>query len=256
MKPDTSPLVETKKSTLHRIWNFVEILSSMVVAALLLIPLFFLNTPWPTIARDHLQSFGIAESGAFNTVSAIYLGYRLFDTLGETIVLLVAVSGTIGIIAASGASLAKGFTGQEGSHSLVSHQTSFGKHHRTELLEVVTGKLGPIVLMFGFYVMLYGHVSPGGGFQGGVVIASGIIFLALGGREGAQAKLTEPQVLARIEAMAFLLVLSGSIISLGLRHFFDPTGQIVMLNSVIGLKVGAGIGFMGIAMLSKQQDSP
>jgi multicomponent Na+:H+ antiporter subunit B len=45
--------------------------------------------------RDHFVTQGVKETGAINLVSSIYLGYRAFDTLGETIVLLVAVSGII-----------------------------------------------------------------------------------------------------------------------------------------------------------------
>lgn len=49
----------------------------------------------PYRLRDHFYRHGIAESGALNLVAAIYLGYRAFDTLGETIVLIVSVAGVI-----------------------------------------------------------------------------------------------------------------------------------------------------------------
>ena len=45
--------------------------------------------------RDYIVANGSRETGALNLVTAIYLGYRAFDTLGETIVLLLAVSGVI-----------------------------------------------------------------------------------------------------------------------------------------------------------------
>jgi len=45
--------------------------------------------------RDYIVENGSRETGALNLVTAIYLGYRAFDTLGETIVLLLAVSGVI-----------------------------------------------------------------------------------------------------------------------------------------------------------------
>ncbi|RLE12077.1 hypothetical protein DRI96_05140, partial [Candidatus Aerophobetes bacterium] len=44
---------------------------------------------------------------------------------------------------------------------------------------MVSRKLVPYILIFGLYLISYGHLSPGGGFQGGVVLASGIILLAL-----------------------------------------------------------------------------
>jgi multicomponent Na+:H+ antiporter subunit B len=45
--------------------------------------------------KDHFLTQGVKETGAVNLVSSIYLSYRAFDTLGETIVLLLAVSGII-----------------------------------------------------------------------------------------------------------------------------------------------------------------
>ncbi len=51
--------------------------------------------PEVTPIRDHLIAHSEAETGAPNLVTAIYLGYRAFDTLGETIVLLLAVSGVM-----------------------------------------------------------------------------------------------------------------------------------------------------------------
>ncbi len=45
--------------------------------------------------RDFIFSHGYDDTGALNLVSAVYLGYRAFDTFGETIVLLSAVSASI-----------------------------------------------------------------------------------------------------------------------------------------------------------------
>ena len=51
--------------------------------------------PEATPIREYLIAHGETETGAPNLVTAIYLGYRAFDTLGETIVLLLAVSGVM-----------------------------------------------------------------------------------------------------------------------------------------------------------------
>ncbi|QEN08919.1 hypothetical protein EXM22_13295 [Oceanispirochaeta crateris] len=231
----------------------ILILCSVV---LVLVPVFLSTHPWPTLARDFLENNGFNNTGAQNQVSAIYLGYRAYDTLGETIVLLLAVSGTIGIISKSGISLARGY-GETMSEFSESKSTLL----RTDLIDVVTGKLGPIVLLFGLYVMLFGHISPGGGFQGGVVIASGIVFMALGSKSGASTRLEEAKVLAKIESVCFLLLILTSLagIPMGMGYFsnpmrVDPSFQviyIIILNSIIGLKVGAGIGYMCVAMLGK-----
>jgi multicomponent Na+:H+ antiporter subunit B len=72
----------------------------MEILLILLLGLFlFLSLrgehPQGTPVREHIVSHGTEETGALNLVTAIYLGYRAFDTLGETIVLLLAVSGVL-----------------------------------------------------------------------------------------------------------------------------------------------------------------
>jgi multicomponent Na+:H+ antiporter subunit B len=55
----------------------------------------FTDRPPETGARDYFLNRGVEETGAANLVSAIYLRYRNFDTLGETIILLLSVSGVV-----------------------------------------------------------------------------------------------------------------------------------------------------------------
>ena len=264
----------------------LQIIVAIAAVTAVLLPVFLADMPWPTIARDYLERHGVADSGAINLVSAIYLGYRAFDTLGETLVLLVAVSGAIGIATRVGTDIAKGYEKNDAIKGAGAASGSLEKNDssafaipgekrrthamRTNLLEAVTSKIGPIVLLFGFYVMLYGHLSPGGGFQGGVVIASGIVFLTLGSQAGSATQLTRAAILARIEAAAFLLlvlasmsgIVLGSVGSGGSGFFGNPLGTddpippvgfIILLNAVIGLKVGAGIGFLCIAMLGREK---
>ena len=50
--------------------------------------------------RAHILEQGTAETGSLNLVTAIYLGYRAYDTLGETVVLLLAVSGIVYLVGA------------------------------------------------------------------------------------------------------------------------------------------------------------
>lgn len=233
------------------------------VAAVLFI-IFLLDSPWPTAARDYLKSYGREETGAPNLVSGIYLGYRAYDTMGETIVLLVAVSGTIGILKKIKELMAAEEKKEAGDASAFRLPTEKRKTHalRTNLIEVVTGKIGPIVLIFGVYVMMYGHLSPGGGFQGGVIIASGIIFLALGSGLDTSAAFADATVLNRLEAGALLILVLASLsgIPAGKGFFGNPVeiftmipeAFIIFLNAVIGLKVGAGIGLLCISMLGEE----
>ena len=160
-----------------------------VVCALglfVLVPVIVPDRPWPTAARDLLAARGFDDTGAGNLVSAIYLGYRAYDTLGETVVLLAALAGAVALTGAAAAKHEE--TDPTISMTRTPADQDMGRQPRrpprTEIIDVVAGKLAPIVLVFGCYVMLYGHVSPGGGFQGGVVLASGIVFIAIGKRSG------------------------------------------------------------------------
>ena len=58
--------------------------------------------PESSRVRDYIVENGSRETGALNLVTAIYLGYRAFDTLGETMVLLLAVSGVVYFVDLSG----------------------------------------------------------------------------------------------------------------------------------------------------------
>ncbi len=55
-----------------------------------------------TRSRRYVVEYGVEETGAVNLVTAIYLGYRVFDTLGETVVLLLAVTGVTMFVGKSG----------------------------------------------------------------------------------------------------------------------------------------------------------
>jgi multicomponent Na+:H+ antiporter subunit B len=77
-----------------------RILSVVEVLVLLLTALFLFQAlrgshPESSDIRRYMVENGSEETGALNLVTGIYLGYRAFDTLGETIVLLVSVTGAV-----------------------------------------------------------------------------------------------------------------------------------------------------------------
>ncbi len=82
----------------RRLFKLVR--GGLEIALVLLVGLFLftaLSGPHPEAStiRDYIVANGEAETGALNLVTSIYLGFRAFDTLGETIVLLLAVSGVL-----------------------------------------------------------------------------------------------------------------------------------------------------------------
>jgi uncharacterized MnhB-related membrane protein len=77
-----------------RISDLFDALLAAAAAVLLYLFLPELNGG-PTMLRDQILAEAYRDTGALNLVSAVYLGYRAFDTFGETIVLLCAVSGSV-----------------------------------------------------------------------------------------------------------------------------------------------------------------
>lgn len=128
---------------------------------------------------------------------------------------------------------------------------------KTDIQDVIARKLAPFILLFGCYVVSYGHLSPGGGFQGGVVLASGIILLILCKGVTPIQQLFPLKAVSIVEILGFFIFLVLGLTGLAVGgHFLEnflPVGKvgtvpsagfILILNLVIGLKVGAGITLM------------
>ena len=137
---------------------------------------------------------------------------------------------------------------------------------KTDILDVASRKLAPFILLFGLYLVSYGHLSPGGGFQGGVVIASAFILLLLGCAGSRLSYSGMSLVLALVEACALMAFLLFGIVGLMSRgHFLGVVfpvdsggnlpnaGNILLLNLIVGLKVGAGISLIGWYLLRETQ---
>jgi len=139
--------------------------------------------------------------------------------------------------------------------------------HKTDILEVISRKLSPFILLFGCYLIAYGHLSPGGGFQGGVVLASGIMLLILGTDVKQIQQFFPLKAVSFVEMcglLCFLLVgLIGLIISGHFLKNFLPIGSvekiphvgfIFLLNVIVGLKVGAGITLLCFYLLNEEDE--
>lgn len=135
------------------------------------------------------------------------------------------------------------------------------------IVKVVTRWLFGLVIVFGLAVALFGHVTPGGGFAGGVIIACGFVLatLAFGVRTGPAAWLKRAaSSLDATGALAFLVI---ALLGFTAGHFlqrwldlgepFTLAGSwfLVLLNLAILVKVGAGVfaGFAAIALFNATQ---
>jgi len=177
---------------------------------------------------------GVKETGATNIVSSVVLGYRGFDTLGEVAVLFIAATGLAAVLHLAGPSRGK-------------------RDAEPASLVVFTGCrfLFPLLLLFGTYVFVHGHLTPGGGFQGGAMIASAFLLIYLGCRGRA---LNEKglRVTESLSGLAFVAVgLAGLAVGGAFLLNFLPTGSPYSLFSAgiipivyvaVGLKVGCELG--------------
>ena len=174
------------------------------------------------------------DLGAANIVTAIIVTYRGLDTLGEVTVLFLA-STIIGMVLSHG---------QKRHRALQRKLPPAG-----ELLTTGSRLLVPLILLFGAYVFVNGHLTPGGGFQGGAIIASAALLLLL----------TDPlkrfshkmiAVMESISGLVFIgvgllgMLLAGGfldnrILPLGEFGTLFSAGAIPLLYSFVGLKVGA-----------------
>lgn len=111
---------------------------------------------------------GLQETGAVNIVTGMILDYRAFDTLGESHVLFIATC-TVLILLRSDKK-----KGKDSIEDMEANDRIYEPKNDI-ILQTVARILVPPILIFGIYIILGGHLGPGGGFSGGAVIGAGLI---------------------------------------------------------------------------------
>ncbi|MDD6327764.1 MAG: MnhB domain-containing protein [Eubacteriales bacterium] len=114
------------------------------------------------VAERYIEN-GMEETGAVNIVTGMILDYRAFDTLGESHVLFIATC-TVLIL------LRKDKKKREDEEDDRLHEPK-----NDVILQTAARFLVPLIIIFGVYIILCGHLGPGGGFSGGAVIGAGLI---------------------------------------------------------------------------------
>jgi multicomponent Na+:H+ antiporter subunit B len=189
-----------------------------------------------------------ADLGAANIVTAIIVTYRGLDTLGEVTVLFLAAA-IVGLVLAEGR-----------------HGRSSGQRVRPpvgELLTTGTRFLVPMILLLGVYVFVNGHLTPGGGFQGGAIVASAVLLMLLADplRHFSHGLISAIESLAGVFYVAIGIAglflaggfLDNRILPLGQVGELFSAGAIPVIYSLIGLKVGAEFASM-LASLSETDE--
>ncbi len=109
---------------------------------------------------------GLQETGSVNIVTGMILDYRAFDTLGESHVLFIATC-TVLILLRIDKNKKKELEEEQND--------SIYEPENDAILQTVAKVLVPTIVIFGIYVILCGHLGPGGGFSGGAIIGAGLI---------------------------------------------------------------------------------
>ena len=135
------------------------------------------------------------------------------------------------------------------------------------IVKTITRLTVGLILLYGIYIVLHGHVSPGGGFAGGVIIALSFVHLMLAyGKEVALKKLPKG-VMSFFEGMGAIIFLSIALIGFASGYFFinfiskgEPfrlfsAGIIPFCNIAISLKVGAGLFAIFVALVLLKFDT-
>lgn len=175
------------------------------------------------------------ELGAPNVITGILLTYRGFDTIGEVAVLFMVAAG-VGLVLGGSARAALPI-----EHKDEPRQAS-------EIVRSATQILVPLISIFAAYIIMNGHISAGGGFQGGAVIASAVLLLLLANpRQQLNFEflsITESLagVLFVLAGIAGLVVAGGfldnRVLPLGQFGAFFSAGAIPILSVLLGIKVG------------------
>lgn len=249
--------------------NRVAALIVVAGLALMLVPLVVdlgVHAETPELAARYIER-SAADLGTANVVTAIVVAYRGLDTLGEVTVLFAATAGVGFVITrrrdAAGVPVGEGRAVD--AHPGLENPNAGPRSGQepSEILRTASRFLAPILFMLGAYIFVHGHVSPGGGFQGGVVIASAVVLGIFGAPERrlAHGFMTTIESLSGITYV--VLGVLGIVLAAG---FLDPTfmppgsigsllsaGAIPVIYSVVGLKVGTELAGI-VDRLRSQED--
>ena len=174
------------------------------------------------------------ETGSENVVTAMIIGYRGFDTLGESCVLFLAVAAVMILL------LRDRKNTSEHEIKQMEREEADAQEHADLILKQVSWVLIPFIMVFAIYVLLNGETSPGGGFSGGTILGAGLIlFSAAFGTRHMQTLMNQRRYSA-VRTFGLLLygILYGIYIFIGANGLPNYlTGMILLIDIAVGLVV-------------------
>ncbi|GAA0367930.1 hypothetical protein GCM10008932_19730 [Alkalibacterium iburiense] len=189
-----------------------------------------LNTP----VKDWIVDNYYRVTGAENGVTAIYLNFRMFDTIFEALMLLVCIMEVINI---------SGSGGKKRQDNV--EEIGLGHPKGSDFVIYPMRVVYPLSLFYGIYLILNGHISPGGGFQGGTVLATVFIIRYIIYPK----QLINIDQLEKLEFMLFLGIILVPAFSIFMEiplinQLLPDQVYLIIMNTLIGLKVFAGFSII------------
>jgi multicomponent Na+:H+ antiporter subunit B len=187
----------------------------------------------------------VSERHVTNTVVGVTFDLRGIDTLGEELILFCAAIGSTVLLRSQR---------EEGRVDDAARAADEARPGIPASLRLTGALLVGPVLMFGTYVVAHGHLTPGGGFQGGVILAAALLLVYAAGRMLALERLRPValvEVADAVGAAAFVLVAVGGLVfgvaamanflPLGSVGSLLSGGTIPLLSVAVGVEVAGGV---------------
>ncbi|MGN0772830.1 MAG: hydrogen gas-evolving membrane-bound hydrogenase subunit E [Candidatus Ventricola sp.] len=199
------------------------------------------------VAARYIEK-GLQETGAVNIVTGMILDYRAFDTLGESSVLFTAAMVVLFLLRKDKDSARYSQLAQYMEQN--PHSDTYYEPKNDVILQKTATILVPIVLLLGVYIVLNGHLSPGGGFSGGAIMGAGLILYVTAFGFAKMRRFFTYKTYQRIVLVALLTYALSkcysfftganhieSIIPLGTPGAILSSGLILVLNICVGFIV-------------------
>jgi multicomponent Na+:H+ antiporter subunit B len=204
---------------------------------------------------DLVNAVTVPERNVTDTVTAVNFDIRGFDTLGEEFILFVSVMGVLLLLRRQENEPSQRHEDRDKARQAVPI---------SDAVRVMALLLLPAVVLFGIYVVTHGQMTPGGGFQGGVVLATAPLLLYLAGEFGnfrkaaprALAHITEAVGAGGYAAIGLACLGAGAaflqnVLPLGSKGTILSGGTIPLINASVGLEVAGGLVLVLIAYLEE-----
>lgn len=263
MKRHIRHIYDLEHNTEMKIFNWVYKISSALFCVFLVVMLLQAVSELPAfgepdnpvnneVSRRYIES-GLQETGAVNIVTGMILDYRAFDTLGESHVLFIATCTVLILLRVD----------KKESQAVNETNDRIYEPKNDVILQTAAKILVPPIFIFGIYIILAGHLGPGGGFSGGAVIGAGLILYqnAFGFTRTEKFFTAKTYRIMSFGALAcYSLAKSysfytganhiASVIPLGTPGAILSSGLILLLNICVGIVV-AGTMYTFYAMFRK-----